>query len=294
LDRKRLFKQLLYYFCVLFDQSLPKLTTENFFLQVLDKRLHVQHIRPNESPTNSHPKLLFLHEGLGCIRLWKDFPARIVAATGCEAIVYERQGYGLSDTLDLPRPDNYLDIEASIYLPELLQQLKIENPIMVGHSDGGTIALQYAAKYPVRGIVGLAPHIKVEDITVAGIEEARERSADITPKLLKYHGDKTEAIFWAWPDTWLRPSYKQWNIASILPEVNCPVLIIQGEQDEFATPEHAIEIATKVTGKADFIFLENCAHVPHVQAKEKTLEYSIDFILKILQTTNQKEIQLTK
>lgn len=270
------------------------MTTKNFFLQVLDKRLHVQHIQPQHIDEKK-PTLVFLHEGLGCIQLWKDFPTRVVAATGCTAIVYERQGYGLSDTLDLPRPDHYLEIEATTYLPELLQQLQIENPILIGHSDGGTIALQYAAQNSVKAIVGLAPHIKVEDITVAGIAAAKTRSAEIIPKLKKYHGDKATTIFWAWPDTWLRPSYKLWNIAAILPKVTCPTLILQGEQDEFATPAHAHEMIAGINHEEKAcIFLEDCGHVPHVQAKEKTLLYTIDFLQKILAQSTKKEIQATK
>lgn len=270
------------------------MTTDNFFLQVLDKRLHVEHIHFDDTKKDK-PTLVFLHEGLGCIKLWKDFPARVAAATGCEAIVYERQGYGLSDTLDLPRPDNYLEIEATTYLPNLLQQLQIENPILIGHSDGGTIALQYATQNLVKAIIGLAPHIKVEAITVAGIEEAKTRSAEIIPKLYKYHGDKTETVFWAWPDTWLRPSYKLWNIADILPQVTCPTLILQGEQDEFATPAQAHQMVAGINHtEKECIFLENCAHVPHVQAKEKTLGHTIDFIQKILAQSTKKEIELTK
>ncbi len=265
------------------------------FLEVADKKLHIKQLFSDDPKANQRPTIVFLHEGLGCIALWKDFPERVVAATGCHVLIYERQGYGLSDTLDLPRPDNYLEIEATKYLPKLLEQLDIKKPIIIGHSDGGTIAIQYAAQYPTTAIISLAGHIYVEDKTVAGIEEARARSEQIIPKLKKYHGDKTETIFWAWPDTWLQPSYKLWNVANILPAISCPALILQGKQDEFATDQQALDIAEGIRTETACVFLDNCGHVPHVQAKEVTLKHCIDFVLEQLkQIAHQTKLEATK
>ena len=251
-------------------------------INVRNKNLRVQLLQQTSAENN--PWLVFLHEGLGCIELWKDFPQKLASATGLNAIVYDRQGYGGSDYLDLPRPVNYLEIEALDFLPELLSKLNISNPILVGHSDGGSIALIYAGKFPCKAIICEAAHIYVEEITLEGISKAKSNPdlQLVKEKLKKYHGAKTDDIFSAWADTWLADSFRDWNIAGMLKEINCPVLLIQGLDDEYATPEHINKImeAMPQAASIDSFLPEKCGHVPHFQAADAVLAKMIQFIQK--------------
>lgn len=252
--------------------------TKDTFEQVLDKTLRVRHI--TSASGKNKPSIVLLHEGLGCIELWKDFPDRLAMETGCDVIIYERQGHGASSPLDLPRPLDYLEIEAQEYLPQLLKQLKVKCPILIGHSDGATIALIYAALYPVSMVLTAAAHILVEEITIEGVGLAAEdyHKNNICEKLEKYHGAKAQDLFWAWANTWLNPAFKAWNIAYFLSEINCPVLLVQGREDEFATLDQLDLIAQGIGPLAETIVLENCGHSPHVQAKNKFLEALCAFI----------------
>jgi pimeloyl-ACP methyl ester carboxylesterase len=253
-------------------------------VNVRNKTLRVQQLQ--QTNANYNPTLVFLHEGLGCIELWKDFPQKLAAATGLNAIVYDRQGYGGSDHLDLPRPVNYLEIEALDFLPELLSKLKISNPILVGHSDGGSIALIYGGKFPCAGIISEAAHIYVETITLEGISKAKSNPdlQLVKEKLKKYHGTKTNDIFSAWADTWLSDSFRDWNIAGMIKGINCPVLLIQGLDDEYATPQHIDKIMEAMPQAAytDIFLPEKCGHVPHFQAADAVLSKMIQFIQKQL------------
>ena len=256
------------------------------FLHIKNKKLRVQELKHTDRKKASRPPLVFLHEGLGCIELWKDFPALLANATGLDAIVYDRQGYGHSDTLDLPRPMNYLEIEALEYLPELLKKLNIKSPILVGHSDGGSIALVYAGHYPTTALITEAAHIFVEAETLEGVAAAKNNSylLEIKEKLKKYHGEKTEDIFSAWVDTWLNPEFRHWNIESELSGIKCPALVIQGMDDEYATAlqvEKILEGMPEASYKEAFM-PENCAHSPHLQAKDTILQRMTSFIEKVL------------
>jgi len=251
-------------------------------VNVRNKNLRVQQLQLTNS--SEKPTLVFLHEGLGCIELWKEFPSKLAAATGLNAIVFDRQGYGGSDQLDLPRPVNYLEIEALNFLPELLSKLNISNPILVGHSDGGSIALIYAGKFPCKAIICEAAHIYVEEITLEGISKARFNPdlQIVIEKLKKYHGAKTDDIFSAWADTWLADSFRDWNIEGMLKGINCPVLLIQGLEDEYATPQHVDKImeAMPAAASIDIFLPEKCGHVPHFQAADAVLAKMIQFIQK--------------
>jgi pimeloyl-ACP methyl ester carboxylesterase len=254
-------------------------------VNVHNKNLRAQQLQ--QSNANDKPTLVFLHEGLGCIELWKDFPRKLAAATGLNAIVYDRQGYGGSDHLDLPRPVNYLEVEALVFLPELLLKLNISNPILVGHSDGGSIALIYGGKYPCKAIISEAAHIYVEEITLQGIQKARENPNlhTVKEKLKKYHGDKTDDIFSAWADTWLSEAFRNWNIADLLEGISCPILLIQGLDDEYASPLHVEKIKEAMPGAASIeSFLpENCGHIPHFQAADAVFSEITKFIKNIIQ-----------
>ena len=265
------------------DTKSMLIQTELSFVEVKGKKLRVQHI--NHKNGKDKATIVFLHEGLGCIEMWKGFPEKLCALTGMNGIVYERQGYGGSDHLDLPRPKDYLEREALIWLPELMKILKIENPILLGHSDGASIALIYAGAYPCTAVISEAAHIFVEDITIKGIEEVK---ADpnlpiIKEKLKKYHAEKTEDIVSAWADTWLSADFRDWNITDKLKGINCHVLLIQGEDDEYASPLHVQKIMEAMPDAASIesIIPKNCAHIPHLQAQNEVLNAMLDFLKKL-------------
>ncbi|BDS14908.1 alpha/beta fold hydrolase [Aureispira anguillae] len=262
------------------------------FVTVLDKQLRIRCL--NQTTDVNKPVLVFLHEGLGCIELWKDFPQRLAEATGLNAILYERQGYGKSESLDLPRSLNYLEIEAQEYLPALLKKLDIKKPILVGHSDGGTIALIYAALYSTQLVVAMAAHVLVERITIEGIQKAVQQydKNTIGKKLEKYHGTKADDLFWAWANTWLNPDFRTWNIEHFLPQINCPTILIQGKEDEYATNHQLELIADRIGANATTVLLENCAHIPHIQAKEVLLDKVTSFIKKTRTITQERTTNL--
>jgi pimeloyl-ACP methyl ester carboxylesterase len=254
------------------------------FVEVNQKSLRIQKIiHPN---AGEKPFLVFLHEGLGCIELWKQFPQILATDLECNALVYDRQGYGQSSPLSALRGKDYLEIEAKEFLPELLNKLDIKKPILIGHSDGGSIALIYASLYECTAMITEAAHIFVEEITLNGIQEAKNNPdlPLIFKKLEKYHGEKTEVIFKAWTDTWLNEAFHDWNISSYLKDISCPSLIIQGLDDEYAGPIHVekiMENLSSCTVKKAFL-PANCAHIPHLQAAEEVKTEIVTFLKKFL------------
>lgn len=213
----------------------------------------------------NRPTLVLLHEGLGSVAMWRDFPGRLAHATGCNALVYSRYGYGNSDPLTAPRDVRYMHDEALVVLPALLDQIGIARPILVGHSDGGSIALIHAGAQirPVAAVVTLAAHVLVEDISVASIAAARiaYESTDLRAKLARHHAD-VDSAFRGWNDIWLHPDFRAWNIEEYLPGIACPVLAIQGEDDEYGTMEQMRRIGAQVRD-AELVELEDCRHSPH-------------------------------
>ena len=249
-------------------------------------RLPVEIIEPPVRSTGTTgPMLVFLHEGLGSIAQWRDFPFAVSLAAHLSAVVYERGGYGNADPLDGPRSIRYIHEEALQSLPEVLRQLQIDDAILIGHSDGGSIALIFAALWPqkVRGIITEAAHVFVEDSTLAGIREAVNQydSTDLPERLLRYHGSNTEAAFRGWSETWLSPAFRDWNIEEYLPGVRCPVLAIQGRDDEYGTPAQVEAIVNGVSGPAEPLIIADCGHVPHHQAREMVLAEMTRFILAL-------------
>jgi pimeloyl-ACP methyl ester carboxylesterase len=215
--------------------------------------------------------IVFLHDSLGCTSLWRDFPLKMAEAAGCNAFVYDRLGYGNSAPFtDEHRETNYMETEAEI-LMEILDKANIRNPILFGHSDGGTIALLAAAKYPglIKTVITEGAHVFVEEETLEGIIQAKENYAttNLKERLEKYHGDKTQALFNAWTETWLSPAYRSWNIEHFLPQVTCPVLVIQGVEDEFGTLAQVQAIANQVSGPAETYMVVNAGHSPHKQSE---------------------------
>ncbi len=217
------------------------------------------------------PLLVFLHEGLGSLSMWKDFPQQLCAAAGARGLVYSRPGYGRST----PRPHDqrwgldFMHLQARELLPALLAALGVdtlaEPPWLFGHSDGGSIALIHAATFPdrVAGAVVLAPHILVEEFGLESIREAREayRTTDLRDKLVRYHAD-VDSAFWGWNDIWLDPRFPTWTIESLLPDIRCPLLAIQGHDDQYGTMAQIEGIARRAP-RTELLKLAHCGHSPH-------------------------------
>jgi pimeloyl-ACP methyl ester carboxylesterase len=226
----------------------------------------------------AEPALVFLHEGLGSVALWRDFPARLAAATGRRALVYSRAGHGFSDLPPEPRRRRFMHDEALTVLPALLEQAGVVEPILVGHSDGGSIALIHASAHPVSGLVLLAPHVFVEDLSVASITEAREtfETTDLGERMARYHRDP-EATFRLWNDIWLAPEFRDWNIEDVLATVTAPTLLIQGEHDQYGTLAQIDAIERGVLGPVSRAVLD-ARHAPHLEAEEETLAAAVEFV----------------
>ncbi len=229
------------------------------------------------------PTLVLLHEGLGCVTMWRDFPQKLAAETGCRFIVYSRAGYGHSEPYTEPRTPRYMHREGEEMLPALLDALNIERPILIGHSDGGSIALIFAGAHPERplGIAVMAPHEFVEEETLAGIRVAREAWAetDWPKKLARYHHDAPR-VFSDWNDCWLSPAFHDWNIEDYLPKISCPVLAIQGEDDEYATMRQIDVIAEKVPG-TQLLKLAQCGHTPQRDQEAAVLAALAGFVSRL-------------
>jgi len=217
---------------------------------------------------HGRPLIVFLHEGLGSLSMWRDFPDALCAAVNARGLVYSRPGYGRST----PRgPDerwgvDFMHAQAHALLPALLHALLVDDkPWLLGHSDGGSIALLHAARFPERvaGLVVLAPHLFVEEFGLVSIRRAREAylSTDLKRKLARHHADPDSA-FWGWNDIWLAPAFKAWNIEAELASITCPLLAIQGEDDEYGTLEQVRGIARKLA-QTRLLVLPRCGHSPH-------------------------------
>ena len=232
------------------------------------------------------PTIVFLHEGLGCLAMWKDFPARLAAASGCRALVYSRPGYGRSQgSLKGRRPD-YLEREAREVLPALLRALAVGDCVLYGHSDGASIALLYAA-HALHAPLGLAleaPHVFVEAITLHGIRDAQRlyRQTDLRRRLARYHGARVDDVFFAWHDIWLAGEFADWNIEDRLAEVSCPTLVLQGEDDQYGTAAQPAAIAAGVRGPCTTVLLPDCGHVAHREAADRCLGRAGAFIRKLI------------
>ena len=259
------------------------------YLRVAGHRLEYEWLYPDgQRALAQGPTLVFLHEGLGSVALWKDFPERVARATGCAALVYSRYGHGRSDQLSGRRTVDYMHTEALETLPGVLDALSVSDPILIGHSDGASISIIFAASNAVRGLVLMAPHVFVEDITVASIAQARTtfQATDLSAKLARYHDDAT-ATFHGWNDIWLHPDFRSWNIESMLPSIKAPVLLIQGEDDRFGTVAQVEAIAHRVSGPAQLLMLPRCGHSPHVDQPAVTLDAIAKFVGKAKDDVNE-------
>ncbi|MGE5168943.1 MAG: alpha/beta fold hydrolase [Rudaea sp.] len=236
------------------------------------------------------PLVVFLHEGLGSLAMWKDYPQSLCDDGGFRGLVFSREGYGRST----PRrpgerwPVDFMERQAREVLPRLFARLQVGHegarPWLLGHSDGGSIALIYAATFPeqVAGVVAVAPHIFVEDVSIASIEAARDayRLTDIKARLARYHDDPDSA-FWGWNDVWLDPRFRGWSIEAMLDRLQCPILAVQGADDEYGTLAQ-IEAIRRHAPQAELAVLANCGHSPHRDQPEALTRVVVDFILRHL------------
>lgn len=220
------------------------------------------------------PTLIFLHEGLGSLAMWRDFPDRVAAATGAPVLIYSRYGYGKSDALAGARAVEYMHHEALEVLPPLRGALGLDDVVLLGHSDGASIALIHAGagRWPVRGLILEAPHVFVEDISIASIAAAKRayETTDLPQRLGRYHDD-VDSAFWGWNRIWLDPAFRAWNIEHFLPGVRCPTLAIQGAGDEYGTKAQLDAIARGVAGPFEQVVLAECGHAPHRDQPAATL-----------------------
>jgi pimeloyl-ACP methyl ester carboxylesterase len=237
------------------------------------------------------PPLVFLHEGLGSVELWRTFPEDVRTATGRETVVYSRHGHGRSSVLVGDRTVRYMHDEALTVLPVVLAELGVERPVLVGHSDGASIAVIYAGAGagrvgPVSGLVLLAPHVFVEDRSVDGIEAARNSytTTDLPARMGRYHTDP-DATFWGWNRIWLAPEFRDWNIEEYLPGIDCPVLVVQGDADAYGTLAQvdAIERGVPNDVSVERLVVHGCGHAPHLERPAETTEAVVEFVRRLAQ-----------
>jgi pimeloyl-ACP methyl ester carboxylesterase len=234
---------------------------------------------------SANPSIVFLHEGLGSARQWKDFPARLSSRTGYGFLTYSRWGYGGSEARPQPWPADFLEREASVVLPALLDAAGITQPVLFGHSDGGTIALMYASAVPggVRAVISEAAHVMLEEISLQGIARTRDRflHGDLRDRLRAQHGAHVDDTVLGWTGTWLQPEQRTWDIRPRLGGIRCPVLVIQGRDDDFGTLDQVDAIASAVSGPAETLVLEGCGHVPHRERAREVMDAAARFIERL-------------
>jgi pimeloyl-ACP methyl ester carboxylesterase len=217
------------------------------------------------------PALLLMHGGLGSAQLWGQFTERLAAATARRTVAFSRHGHGWSDPPPRPRTPRFMHEEARDVVPEIIAALKLEDPILVGHSDGASIALIYAAQRPTRAVVAIAPHVFVEQICVDEITRVRERylAGDLRARMASHHRD-VDAAFFGWCDVWLDPEFRDWDIRDLLPRVDAPLLLIQGIRDQYGTLAQLDEIERLAPGSVERHHLD-CRHAPFIQRRDETV-----------------------
>jgi pimeloyl-ACP methyl ester carboxylesterase len=223
--------------------------------------------------------LVLLHEGLGSVELWRDFPEKLARRVGAPTLVYSRRGYGRSDPLAGPRTTRFMHEEALETLPRLLDRLAITRPLLVGHSDGASIALIHAALAgrPVAGLVAMAPHVFVEDVSVESIARIRERyrRGDLRARLAKYHAHVDDA-FLGWADAWLLPEFRAWSLVDLCPRITVPVLLVQGTADEYGSMAQLDAIEQGVAGPVTRLELKGAGHSPHREREAEVSEAIVE------------------
>ncbi len=229
------------------------------------------------------PELVFLHEGLGSITQWRDTPDAIARATGRPALVYARQGYGRSTPTSVPRPLTYMHDEAA-RLPRVLAAAGVTDPILVGHSDGASIAIIAAGEHVVapRALVLIAPHVFVEDVSVESIARAADayRTGDLRARLARHHAD-VDGAFWGWNRAWLDPAFRAWNLEAFLPRITAPTLVVQGERDEYGTRAQVDAIARQLAGPVEIAMIAGAGHAPFRDAPDEVHRRIAEFVREV-------------
>ncbi|MDO8605983.1 MAG: alpha/beta hydrolase [Phaeospirillum sp.] len=245
-----------------------------------DQQLEYKWLHPTAA---GRPTLVFLHEGLGCVAIWKGFPERVAEATGCGVFVYSRRGYGKSSPVPTPRPLRYMHDEGLDILPRLLAALKLGEVVLIGHSDGASISLIHAGGTTapgIRAVVAMAPHVMNEEVCVASIRQARTayETGDLRARLLPLHHDNVDCAFWGWNGAWLDPDFMCWNLEEYLPGITAPVMVIQGRNDEYGSSVQYESIRAKSGGPVEVVLLDHCRHSPHKDQPDATLAAITRFV----------------
>ena len=243
------------------------------------RRLELQATPPTAA---GRPTVVFLHEGLGCAASWRTFPTTLAARTGCGTVVYSRWGYGASEHRPAPWPLDFLDHEAEVVLPAVLDACGVASAVLFGHSDGGTIALLAAASRPgrVTAVFTEAAHVMVEDVTLDGLRQLRRRfdSGDLRAGLQRLHGDRADDVFNGWAGVWQQPAFRAWDVRARLARVACPVLAAQGDGDEYGSPAQLEAIASGVCGPSSTWLIPGCGHTPHRERPADVLDRAAAFV----------------
>ena len=252
------------------------------FLEAAGRRLHYRCFGP--APGDA-PTIVMLHEGLGSAGLWRDFGEKVAEATGMGVFAYSRAGYGQSDPADLSRPLDYMTREAVEVLPQVLERIGFQRGILLGHSDGATIAAIYAGSvedYRVRGIALMAPHFFTEEMGLAEIAKAKQafETGDLRDRMAKHHNDP-DHTFRGWNDAWLAPAFAAWNVAEVIDYLRIPALAIQGRQDQYGTLAQINELETRAYSPVDVVILDDCRHAPHQDQPEQTLAAIAEFAARL-------------
>ena len=259
------------------------IVSETGHLHVAGSSLEYRLLGP---PPETTPTIVMLHEGLGSVSMWRDFPDRLAQATGLSVFAYSREGYGRSSPCELPRPLSYMHNEALGVLPGVLESIGFRQGVLLGHSDGASIAAIYAGGRDdprVRGLILMAPHFFTEDEGIESIARIKAvfQTTNLRRRLYKYHGDNVDGAFWGWNDAWLDPEFRRWDIREFLVNIRVPVLIIQGEDDEYGSEKQIDAARARCGAPVEAVLLPLCAHSPHRDQPQRTLCEISSFVNRI-------------
>lgn len=259
------------------------------FLEIGEASLEYSVFGP---PPTDAPTIVMLHEGLGSVSTWKDFPKRIAEETGCGVFVFSRSGYGQSSPCELPRPLDYMSREAMEVVPEVLNQVGGDKYVLLGHSDGASIAAIYAGSvedFRVRGLILMAPHFFTEPQGLASIEKARAvyEESDLREKLSRHH-ENVDNAFRGWNDAWLDPDFESWDITEVIDYWRIPALGIQGEQDEYGSLAQIKIMSDRSYAPVDEAIIPDCGHAPHRDQPERTLSAIKEFVSRLARLENER------
>jgi pimeloyl-ACP methyl ester carboxylesterase len=262
---------------------MSSLSNTTGMLDLGDQQLEYRWIGPEPSTAAT---LVLLHEGLGCVGLWNDFPDRLAAATGLGVFLYSRTGYGASSTIVRPRPLNYMHNEAEQVLPRVLHAIGFQRGLLIGHSDGASIATIYAGSiedHRINGLVLIAPHFFVEDMGLAAIAQAKlaYESGDLRQRLARWHQD-VDAAFRGWNEAWLDPGFRAWDITDALAYIRVPVAILQGVDDQYGTLRQIAVAEEECYCPVEVTLFDGVQHSPQREAPDRTLQVVADFAKRTL------------